>query len=95
MKALAFISACALLMACGQKNTGETQKIEGHGAPMSQTAGITIDASKLALATDPICDMDVTKEVADTATYKGKLYGFCGTGCKEEFVKDPESHLKK
>lgn len=95
MKVFAFISACLLMAACGQKNTGETQKIEGQGAPMSQTAGIKIDAGKLAQATDPICDMDVTKEVADTATYKGKLYGFCGTGCKEEFLKDPESHLKK
>jgi YHS domain-containing protein len=38
--------------------------------------------------------MDVTSGVADTASYKGKLYGFCGTGCKEEFVKKPTDFIK-
>ena len=34
-------------------------------------------------------------EVADTLTYQGKLYGFCGTGCKEEFIKNPGQYLNQ
>ncbi|WP_353087601.1 YHS domain-containing protein [Flavobacterium sp.] len=45
---------------------------------------------------DFYCKMDITKfGVADTATYKGKLYGFCAPLCKEEFIKNPELYLAK
>jgi YHS domain-containing protein len=33
--------------------------------------------------------------IADTTLYNGKVYGFCATGCKEAFLKDPEALLKK
>jgi putative intracellular protease/amidase/YHS domain-containing protein len=42
---------------------------------------------------DFICGMPITAGVADTANYKGKVYGFCSTGCKDEFKKDPASYL--
>ena len=42
---------------------------------------------------DFICGMPVTAGVADTANYKGKVYGFCATECKEEFTKNPASYL--
>lgn len=42
---------------------------------------------------DFICNMPVTAGVADTAQYKGKVYGFCSTGCKDEFKKNPASYL--
>jgi len=42
---------------------------------------------------DFICGMPVTAGVADTANYKGKVYGFCSTSCKNEFKKNPESYL--
>lgn len=44
---------------------------------------------------DFICGMPVSAGVADTANYKGKVYGFCATECKEEFLKDPESYIVK
>jgi len=31
-------------------------------------------------------------EIGDTAVYEGKVYGFCGTGCKDEFVKSPTQY---
>lgn len=43
--------------------------------------------------TDLVCGMPVSAGVHDTLTYKGKLYGFCATECKEEFLKDPGSYL--
>jgi YHS domain-containing protein len=45
---------------------------------------------------DFYCQMDIAKYgVSDTATYKGKLYGFCSKMCKEEFLKTPEKYLAK
>ncbi len=42
---------------------------------------------------DPICQMPVGAGVADTAHYDGKVFGFCSSGCKDEFKKDPAKHL--
>lgn len=42
---------------------------------------------------DLTCGMPVTAGVADTAHYKGKVYGFCAKECKDEFVKNPEQYL--
>lgn len=45
---------------------------------------------------DFYCKMDITKYgVSDTVTYKGKLYGFCSTMCKHEFLMKPEKYLTK
>ncbi|MDZ7880766.1 MAG: DJ-1/PfpI family protein [Saprospiraceae bacterium] len=42
---------------------------------------------------DVICGMPLKASVADTAQYKGKVYGFCSKSCKEEFKKNPNSYL--
>ncbi len=42
---------------------------------------------------DFACGMPVSAGVNDTAHYKGKVYGFCATECKNEFLKDPEGYL--
>lgn len=34
-------------------------------------------------------------EAKTTYEYKGKTYYFCGEGCKEKFVKDPEKYLQQ
>lgn len=44
---------------------------------------------------DPICEMETEGHVSDTIHYEGKIYGFCSSGCKEEFAKNPEIYLKK
>jgi YHS domain-containing protein len=97
MKALAFITACLLMVSCGQQNKaeGENKKIEGQKPPMAKGGDkLAIDMSILASKIDPVCEMDISSGVADTATYKDKVYGFCGTGCKEEFVKKPADFIK-
>lgn len=54
-------------------------------------------ATKLDIAVvndvDPICGMNTKEHLGDTVTYKGKVYGFCSTMCKEEFLKDPKKHI--
>jgi YHS domain-containing protein len=42
---------------------------------------------------DFACGMPVSAGVNDTAHYKGKVYGFCATECKNEFLKNPEGYL--
>lgn len=44
---------------------------------------------------DLSCGMPLTAGVGDTAHYKGKVYGFCSTECKNEFKRDPESYIAK
>ena len=47
-------------------------------------------------AVDPVCGMTVVKaKAAATYEYKGTTYYFCGMGCKDAFVKDPEKYIKK
>ncbi|GGP02534.1 hypothetical protein GCM10010992_07300 [Cloacibacterium rupense] len=44
---------------------------------------------------DPICGMKTAQFLKDTVTYNKKLYGFCGTHCKEAFKKEPKKYVKK
>lgn len=60
----------------------------------SKKAVITV--SMLADNKDHSCGMTLKDgHINDTVLYNGKIYGFCATGCKEEFLKDPEAVLKK
>jgi len=69
---------------CGQ--TAKTDNAE------QEKVKIALTVDQLDVKIDPVCQM--TKfEVADTMTYKGKLYGFCNTGCKNEFKAEPEKFL--
>ena len=46
-------------------------------------------------AVDPVCGMTVVKaKAAATYEYKGTTYYFCGMGCKDAFVKDPDKYIK-
>ena len=44
-------------------------------------------------ATDPVCGMEVNREIASaqglTADHDGATYFFCGKGCKLDFDEDP------
>jgi YHS domain-containing protein len=53
------------------------------------------DFSKLQFSSDKdlVCGMKLTMGIEDTLTHEGKLYGFCNTGCKEAFVKNPTEFL--
>lgn len=41
---------------------------------------------------DPICKMNVNKNVPDKSTYKGKTYYFCAANCKQTFDANPEKY---
>jgi YHS domain-containing protein len=47
------------------------------------------------MAVDPVCGMEVDPAKAKYKTlYKGKVYYFCSSMCKEEFEKRPEYYLQ-
>ena len=84
-----------LLVACNSQNSGNKKE------PVSQTASkdsITVstaisDSLKVDNKKDPICGMPVKGNINDTTLYQGKLYGFCSTECKEDFLKNPKEHI--
>ncbi|QES90891.1 YHS domain-containing protein [Rhizosphaericola mali] len=44
---------------------------------------------------DLVCGMSLGMGIGVTAYYKGKLYGFCSSTCKEAFLRNPESYTTK
>lgn len=80
----AILAFAILFASCGSSGN---QKM-GNGK------SIDISPDKLSVKIDPVCQMRIDQHpIADTATYQGKLYGFCSTGCKEAFVAEPDKFL--
>ncbi|MFN3402630.1 MAG: YHS domain-containing protein [Cytophagaceae bacterium] len=89
MKNLSILfSAAVILFSCGGNNN-QTAEQEMGGSNISYNSEI------FASDIDPVCNMSIKNGAADTATVNGKLYGFCNTGCKEEFLKNTEKYLNK
>ena len=47
------------------------------------------------MAVDPVCHMkvDIIKSSVEAFEYEGKLYYFCGPGCRVSFSEEPEPYL--
>ena len=81
-----------VLTSCNQK--AAAPKTEDKMS--TEAKGVNIKLSELATNKDLNCDMPLSDgAIADTAAYQGKIYGFCSTECKADFMKDPEAHLAK
>jgi Cu+-exporting ATPase len=53
-----------------------------------------MEADPMAMATDPVCGMQVDTETSDLKLeHDGKTYWFCGKGCLLEFRDDPDKYL--
>ena len=77
-----FLGAVLVLAACKQ-NASKNANAENTQAP----------ALQLANSVDPICEMKIDNTVEDTVHYKGKVYGFCSSSCKEEFQAEPAKYV--
>lgn len=64
----------------------ETKKVQAKPAKLNV---------KVVNEEDPICGMKTAQFLKDTLSYDKKIYGFCGTHCKEAFKKEPKKYLKK
>jgi YHS domain-containing protein len=62
----------------------------------TESKPVNIKLSELATNKDLNCDMPLTEgAIADTAQYEGKVYGFCSTECKADFLKNPQAEIAK
>ncbi len=90
------LTQIAIFVLIGISLSGCDNLFKGESKSMAPAPKKTIDiaVTSLAIKSDPVCGMTLKQgEVADTAIYQSKIYGFCGTGCKEEFVKTPNQYL--
>lgn len=62
-----------------------------HHTPSGSAAKYTPEM--VANKKDFICGMPVTAGIADTAHYGSKVYGFCSSECKAEFLKNPQAYV--
>lgn len=86
MKVIVFFIPIFLLTSCREK--------ELHQASDEQIVTKSLNVS-VDNEFDPICEMKTTGHISDTIHYESKIYGFCSTGCKEEFAKNPKDYLSK
>ena len=78
----------ALMVGCSREKKAESQvKTEQH---VAKKLNVTVDM--LTTDKDLSCGVTLTNEtIADTAIYKGQLYGFCSEDCKAKFKANPDS----
>lgn len=99
MKKFLLIAGIAIVLSCNKKET----KAHPHDHPhtmesetMSKDLKNPLNKLTYASKMDFTCNMDLSKYgVSDTVTYKGKLYGFCSSVCKDDFMKKPDEYLAK
>ena len=48
------------------------------------------------MAIDPVCGRNVYEKIAGAGcSYRGHIYYFCGSDCKDKFAKSPDQYVKK
>lgn len=77
-------------ISCAEKKEIEVKKADDKIMHAAHNLDVKVD-NKI----DPICEMETVGHVSDTIHYGDKVYGFCSSGCKEEFAKNPEQYLSK
>ncbi len=83
------ICVTLFLVSCNRNATEKTTT-----TPIPDAPNIEVKITDLALNKDLVCGMLVEEGgIADTASHENKMYGFCSTECKAEFVKDPQMYL--
>ena len=101
MKKIVVVIAVILsIIACNNNKTTENiAPVKQETSMPAQTPMATKDSSSGFTANmvdsskDFICGMPISAGIADTAHYKGKVYGFCSSACKTEFTQAPAKYI--
>lgn len=94
MKQLLLSATMLITLAFSACNQKPEQKTEMAASTEEKSKTLEVKVSDLATNKDFVCGMEVSDGgISDTASYEGKLYGFCSVECKDEFVKNPASFL--
>jgi YHS domain-containing protein len=87
------IAAGLFLASCNNQATNSENSTQ-PAPPEKKT--IELKLSDLGSTKDHVCGMELEEGgIADTTTYEGKIYGFCASECKAEFVKEPAKYLSE
>jgi len=89
-KILAAFTLTFFVVSCSEKKEIEINQADEQMVHEANGLDVEVD-NKF----DPICGMEAAEHVSDTIHYEGKVYGFCSSGCKEEFAKNPAQYLDK
>lgn len=90
----ALLITMQLFFSCTTEQQKETEPVitpktePAKVASKPDYSGVTFGSKK-----DLVCGMPVRVGVTDTAHYKNKIYGFCASECKQEFVNNPALYL--
>jgi len=90
------LSTILIMTACGNATPPSNDLAKSDTiakTKMDSATEKTYDIALLDNKKDPTCGMPVTAGVTDTAHYDHKVYGFCSTGCKDEFLKNPKANI--
>ncbi len=91
------IGGSMFLMACGNNSASTTDtttsSMDSTVTVAAEDSVTSYDISLVDNKKDPTCGMPVTAGISDTAHYDNKVLGFCSTGCKEEFLKNPKANI--
>ncbi len=85
LKHFAYVAALIISVSCNQSKPTPEQKPIPQPTQVSAST-IKVDINLFASPNDTTCGMPLSAGIADTVTVKGKLYGFCSSSCKEEFL---------
>ena len=88
---LSLIAVCFISCSNQQPQQKASPAMESSEAAQE---GIKIEMASLASSEDLVCGMSLNEGIGDTASYNEKLYGFCSSGCKEDFLKEPGKYIK-
>lgn len=92
-----YFSIFLVAISCQSKETkNSTVNIDTFKLKASTGTVIKINPEHIILAAkkDLVCGMPEPRYLEDTASFKGKVYGFCSKECKEEFLTAPATYIK-
>lgn len=81
-----------MLVGCSGQDEPQAERQGGHES-MEQMESRS--SGTMAQAKDPVCGMTVSTASTHNATYEGKTYYFCASGCKDKFVENPQQYLSQ
>jgi len=96
-KLKAAISVTTFLVVAACNTNSKEEKTAQPAMPTKKVDTTTAKFEHLNFASkkDTICGMPLRLGIEDTLILNGKIYGFCGTGCKEEFEKQLKEQHKR
>lgn len=91
-----FVIASIAFCACNTSNSNNKEEQPSTMLPKKvDTTTAKFAHLNFASKKDTVCGMPLRLGIEDTLVLDGKIYGFCGIGCKDEFVAQLKQQHKR